>query len=306
MEPSDVLEALHRCRCAMEKAEVPEAASARGTVLSLLKRAWSSRVEAAEDVAVEAVEGFENASLEQEDEGNLEAILALVLLEVTLELRAPFTTRTRKALGAAARALLLAGARGSGEFSLEAGRGPAALNGAVYDLAQIIQGHVARAEPKIRENLRSFLVSPEVRADRARWRADLRQALDAEGVFLRSGADTWAYRTFNIGRGEGAVAAALQGTGRLVVVNNPPNGPDGKTTPFCRWVHGREVETFRVTSFLDNYRAALSSGDPAQAIAAWPLELGVKSQTIHDHINTFERLPLPPYHFFCRTVVESV
>lgn len=155
-----------------------------------------------------------------------------------------------------------------------------------------------------------FLTKPEHRtaAGRLLWVERARDLIERGRTSLRLAADLWGYRWFNIGLFETHDAEAGR-TGRplvLVAVNNPPWGPDARTTPFCRWVHDRPVSIQRVRDQISAYFEAQDKGDPKAAKAAWPLLSGKDALGDGAAFETlFEELGLPPYHMRCRTIVLS-
>jgi hypothetical protein len=112
--------------------------------------------------------------------------------------------------------------------------------------------------------------------------------------------DLWAYRWHTIGSFN--ALAAREGV-TIIAFNNPPSGPDTRTTPFCRWVHGKVIEVRRARQQIQAYLSAVAGRDVESAKASWPV---LNSQDASGEGNSFEvsfrRLSLPPYHFFCRTV----
>jgi hypothetical protein len=99
---------------------------------------------------------------------------------------------------------------------------------------------------------------------------------------------------------------ALAPVGRAVILvafNNPPVGPDRRTTPFCRWVHGRVVSVSRARQQVDAYVGAALEGDVEGMLRAWPLlsdEIAHAGSTAGFQAR-FASLGLGPYHWGCRT-----
>jgi len=116
--------------------------------------------------------------------------------------------------------------------------------------------------------------------------------------------DTWAYRWHSIGAFEGLIAK-FGNEVKIVAVNNPPTGPDDKTTPFCRWVHGQVVEVRKIRRQIQGYLSAVSDRNVDRAKEMWPL-LSSKDASSEGtpFAESFKRLGMPPYHPFCRTVMR--
>lgn len=309
---TDMLNA-YFCACGSLAKSVPEADHAAELVKKILSAHWKERVSAAERALISELDDLQDRSSsstvdvgDQEGDQGIEALLALFLLLVSRELLATFAPPTQQALRDVSRDLLSRAARGSGEAVLGAGRWPAASTAAVLDLRQIVAGHVALAEPTIREKIRSFLTDKAARAatadvagtsGRAAWLEEFRAAVDAPGRFLEVASEDWSYRTWNTGK----VEAALEAGVALVLLNNPPLGPDSRTTPFCRAIHGRRVDLPRARQLLDSYREALASGDPKAPIQVWDLSRGRNAVTQEAIEAVLNDIPLPPFHFRCRT-----
>lgn len=129
--------------------------------------------------------------------------------------------------------------------------------------------------------------------------------------------DAWAYRQANIGA---VLAAQEAGIKTLVAFNNPPPGPDERTTPFCRWVHEKIIRVDRAVRQVARFEAAALAGqDPAEA---WPFipqsakalrearaELSADRRGAPAHNDEvfrrhFVNAGMPPYHYRCRTVAR--
>lgn len=109
------------------------------------------------------------------------------------------------------------------------------------------------------------------------------------GVSLAVVVDTWAYQWFNIGSFEAARAA------RVTTIYADAQ-IDRRTTKFCTWVHGREINMQRA--------AAQVRGDLNGT--GWPFldpETARRGNVFH-FMTFWRRAALPPYHFGCRTRVR--
>jgi len=171
-------------------------------------------------------------------------------------------------------------------------------------------GQAAATNPQIEESFKAAVMGWWRRGDFS-TAARLNLLSNVRGILLRGRhvlrltVDTWAYRWFNVGLFEGLVATLPVGQ-VIVAFNNPPGGPDSRTTPFCVWVHGRVLEVKRVRRQLQTYINAIALGRTADAKEAWPLLTG--PQANGDGVRFEEVMPrigIPPYHFRCRTIIRT-
>jgi hypothetical protein len=153
--------------------------------------------------------------------------------------------------------------------------------------------------------LRTFLAGERTRAAKLTFIQNLRQLLLRGRRSVITALDLWAYRWHSIGSFEGLVAQS--GPDKVIIaVNNPPSGPDERTTPFCRWVHGKTISVTQSRRQMQSYLAAIAQRDAAAAKAAWPVLSAVDAsgEGVSFEVS-FQRMALPPYHFFCRTVPRA-
>ena len=173
-----------------------------------------------------------------------------------------------------------------------------------------------KTQEGLRQHIRRFLAVPGLRqseVERAEWLRELRKLLRGDlPERLRLLVDSWAYRWFNIG----TLQAHMRNrrtlppgrTLELIAANNPPAGPDQRTTPFCQRVHGRVLSLGRVRKQAADYFEAVRADDVDAAKAAWPLlsaaDVALTGRTFDQ---SFAGLGMPPYHHRCRTqVLERV
>ena len=153
--------------------------------------------------------------------------------------------------------------------------------------------------------LRTFLSGERTRAAKLTFIANLRQLLLRGRRSVITALDLWAYRWHSIGSFEGLVAQS--GPDKIIIaVNNPPGGPDARTTPFCRWVHGQVISVTQARRQMQGYLAAIAQRDVTAAKAAWPIlnASDASGEGVSFEVS-FQRMALPPYHFFCRTVPRA-
>ncbi|MGB0972468.1 MAG: hypothetical protein ACPGVG_16140, partial [Mycobacterium sp.] len=104
--------------------------------------------------------------------------------------------------------------------------------------------------------------------DRDEWLDAVRSTLRDRGNALTNAiVDAWAYRQYSVGVMLSTKAAGVQ---FMVAFNNPPSGPDVRTTSFCRWVHGRPVKLSTAISRFSRHEQAVREGDRDAAIRSTP------------------------------------
>ena len=199
--------------------------------------------------------------------------------------------------------------------TLEANLGPLRA-AAVQDIATLMAGRVLTRLPEVRNATRAW-----VRATRspisgpntppssdgvAAARKSLETILGSRDVrrWLAFAVDQWGYRWFTIWN----VLDDLE-TGAMwfqaVAVR------DGRTTPFCRWVHGRLISAEKIRDQISNHVRASMRGDIDASMANWPLLSSETARTEGAAADAtfgaaFRGVALPPYHGRCRTTVRPV
>ena len=138
--------------------------------------------------------------------------------------------------------------------------------------------------------------------DRKEWLADMRATMDLASHSSGPIADAWAYRQYNIGRYISMRAAGIR---TFEVFNNPPSGPDDRTTRFCRWAHRKVIKVERVERQLSEMARAVREDDRAIIEQAWPMLRLRKGDTAAGFRQMFIGTGLPPYHWRCRSVVQE-
>lgn len=142
----------------------------------------------------------------------------------------------------------------------------------------------------------------ELRAAEADWREALAAAVDSDASRLRAVVEGWAYRWSNLGI---VHVTRLAGFQRLMVLNNPPLGPDSRTTPFCAYAHGRTIPIQQLGQQLDEHIAAVATGSASAVAEQWPL-LSRAEVEGGDFEALLSRVGMPPFHFGCRNVLRPV
>lgn len=188
--------------------------------------------------------------------------------------------------------------------------------GAVADLQTLMLGRIDTRLDEVRAAARAYVraavrpaagLGAEAASAVARtFREELRAILGAASPrqWVPFVADQWSYRWFNIGR---FLSARDDGFTLIQAINNPPRGPDERTTPFCRWVHGRIIDVSRVEDQIRRHVRASLAGNIGAVMANWPLLSGADANDEGPSAEArfalnFTRVGLPPYHARCRTV----
>lgn len=188
--------------------------------------------------------------------------------------------------------------------------------GAVQDLQTLMVGRIDTRAAEVRASVgrlvrasvrpSAALAAPEASAVAQTLREELKAILGASSPrqWVPFVADQWSYRWFNIGQ---FITARDEGLTLIQARNNPPRGPDAKTTPFCRWVHGKIIDVGRAEEQIREHVAASLAGNIDRLMANWPLlskkvatETGESADALF--ALSFRKLGLPPYHARCRTV----
>lgn len=296
--------------CTLSKQDIPEVERRIGAVLSPFREQYDRNTDEALDVAL--------LLLLMEDgvfvAGSAEAarLADMVLLEMQRALQQmprPLNATAR----VAGRQLLVAGGRFIGK-TLPASPETRALSNRAGDDMEFWFKRAFRdraAVEQMRSWIMEFLTDPAHRTPTGRllWVQQARALIEQGRSSLRAAADLWGYRWFNLGllrTHEAEVVARPDVAVRLLAFNNPPAGPDARTTPFCRWVHGREIAVSRAQQQVVDYFAAIDDGDAEAAKAAWPVLSGPEAVGASGNFEgLFRELGLPPYHYFCRTLAIS-
>lgn len=131
------------------------------------------------------------------------------------------------------------------------------------------------------------------------WKRALNEAFHESFAQSEGIVDTWAYNV----RATAALHTAEKfGLRELVAVNNPPTGPDERTTAFCRWVHKKVIRldgSWRKN--LKAYFDAVQDDDPESAQKARPVRAFKKTEGPNAFRQHFAHVGLPGYHPRCRT-----
>lgn len=334
------------------EADIPEVEAEIAGITRIVHDHW---VESAREGVRDAI-----AELEDRDQGSRErdaALIALLLLLIGRSVERPMRESDRSLIRSSARRLLLAGASRSARVGALAGSG---VGGAFVSLEtwtahagaglmELEFMSAARLEgtqlaDRVEKRLKEYFDETDSGKNGPRSAADgrggaastpgpsqtpagrtkialdaLRDDLDTilgdtNAALSETIVDAWSYRQHNIG-----AFLAMRAVGvREFVAQNPR---DERTTPFCRWVHGKVVKVERVERQLREFRAAARAGDKSALIEAWPFfdhskkgmeafrrdvqgDLGGRRPTDAELFKRFFlRVGLPPYHWRCRTVV---
>lgn len=259
--------------------------------------------ELADDLGLERIDAL---TVGRRDDLEKALLLLLGSLYAALLSRAaaPPAPATQSILAAAGRGLLEVGAEAVGlPLDLTMPTLGTLPNEALDDLLLILRGRLTTRQQEVSTALRAFLTRRDLRqgAGLTAWRAEIRTLLGGgTSDWVPQAVDAWAYRWFNIG---GFEAMRESGVTALRLVNNPPHGPDGRTTPFCRLIHGRILQMAPLEAQVRRYRQAVQDDDAGAAMRAWPLHPFTGREPRSELDALAQRAGLPPYHFYCRTQV---
>lgn len=214
------------------------------------------------------------------------------------------TSRGQRAIAEGARylaaggAVALAPSAGETGLMLEILRTrPAAFLGATRDYAGLLDLSIENRINQIASGIATEMSGPVLST------SNLIDEITDDNRAVVTALDQWAYRWRNVGAG-----MISEITGRpLIAFNNPPFGPDIRTSSFCRWAHGRELSSLTVTEQIS---ASGPGGSPKAIRKAWPFvgnfPVGARAKDFHRRY--LQMMPgglgLPPYHFGCRTQVR--
>lgn len=307
--------------CDLIKADIPEVlAVVRMLEPSLLPVMAEREKRALAEVLSRVVSLTEEDVQElREDPGDLQALIAGILLSVRRVADQPLPLRSERAVARAVRSLLTDGAARVGVGPQFARRGlleQSARNELLLlisggpqlhadQVAEVVTAAVRREGPLLASDSPLLARGPgELPRTLAEVQSDLRSALSLSEPSIERAIDSWAYRIYGIG----ALAAAIAtGQGdRLVYVNNPPLGPDETTTAFCEWVDGRSVDFNAALAQLDRHLSLVQAGDVQGLVQNSPfLDSATARRGSPREFRTFlTRNALAPFHHGCRTTIE--
>lgn len=328
--------------CLLHKQDIPEVQA----VIRLLNRPIASQIRLLGGQILDELEirvdelparlGFQDVdpiAQAENREDTLAAILAALLLVVTSHIGAPFPPRIRRLMESGIDSLLDDGAA-SVSRRFEGPRRALVRRAGIAELETLLRDSALSRASEIQEAIEPILTSRQARRDltqleeaalgrrpagsaaRSRQEAaqDVREAVTGDagtgavptGAGTRVGAtlDSWAYRWFVIGQFE---ALDQSGVEIVRIVNNPPFGPDEKTTAFCRWVHGRVKSMRRIRARVQTQIEASLGGDAGALKSNWPFldpEIARRGSEL-EFASFFRTAGLPPYHFGCRDDIEA-
>lgn len=335
-------------------ADIPAVESEISGLTTLVHRHWVSTARQGVDDAIAEIEAENDRTLETA------VVIALILLLLRRRVEAPMPQRTRDRIRRSAETLIEHGKQsaGIGGFSrtIATSLGTGHAERGVLELEFMSAARVEGAQmtERIETAVRRYVerrtktpvaLSPALPdviienapdraasesrppdsatrnvADRAEDLRTLREDLnavvaDTNAALSNAIVDAWAYRQNSIGVFLAAQAAGV----RVLIARNPL---DDRTTPFCRWVHGKPVSIERAARQVARMREAVEARDRDRMVDAWPmLNLSKKAMTaaradlrqdrapgarISDqeiYRRFFLKVGLPPYHWRCRTIV---
>lgn len=340
------MDPLHRqrveaCRCL--KQDIPEVEAVIAALVPRLETWWVQAIEDAlrqgdlllgieelTSAPLPQVEALAGRTIDGRSRPEIEAELVAILERRLRDQVTAFVPRLAQRVEEARDTLLLDAALALGLsltveqlVALERRLGPLRA-AAVADLQTLMVGRLDTRRPEIRAALERLararvrsatgISGPRPAAAGAvaaqTLREELRALLGAASPrqWIPFVADQWSYRWFNIGQ---FLAARDAGFTLFRAVNNPPRGPDIKTTPFCRSIHLRLVDVAGAENQIRRHVRQSLGGNVQGLMQNWPL---LDPDLVQDdgpaaearHLLAFRRVGLPPYHARCRTVVQPV
>lgn len=210
------------------------------------------------------------------------------------------------------------GAREAG-FAFEGPRAELLRQAAVSQLDLMLRETVTNQGVELRNLLETYLTTAGPRAaaagalsaaagdsglDRAGFEASLAQILAPEPQATLT-LDAWAYLWQNVAAIEAAAAGGIRAFEAIAVGGKLG---DGRTTAFCRWVHGRIIPLSRIRPQIEAITRSSLEGRGAAVLRAWPfLDPEIARNGNELQFETFfRRSGLPPYHFRCRTKARPI
>lgn len=317
--------------CVCCKQDIPEVERVIAFMTVLLENAWNTSLEEAVEQVLRFLESFDDlndffevdflSGLQGRERfdflGMVEDRVYQILLAASQRLPAGVEA---VAEDSANELLFLAAAAVGGATALQTGTVDSALRtAAVEDIRTFLSGRVVLREQEIRTLARQWVRDPAIRqpltaapglaavrvapggpATRAQWEKALRTAVGLQsGAWLATVTDAWAYRWYSIGAWR-----SLRRAGNDAIVAWATL--DERTTSFCRWVHGKILNTPRIDRQVERHVQAVMAGDVQGMMENWPLITDKALLTGPRNVASFEKafanVGLPPYHFKCRTV----
>lgn len=183
---------------------------------------------------------------------------------------------------------------------------------AVSQLDLMLREAVTNQSQELRDLLETYLTTAGPRAaaagdsglGRTEFQAALAQILVPAALATLT-LDAWAYLWQNVAAVEASAAAGFRAFEAIAVGGRTG---DGRTTAFCRWVHGRIIPLSRIRPQIEALSRASLEGRGAALRGIWPfLDPEIARHGNELQFETFFRgAGLPPYHFRCRTKARPI
>lgn len=307
------------------KQDVPVVEAVIAVLLEPISTWWEITITAALDIAIADLRALEDElpttqvdALVLSDNRHRDEALIVAAFLATLERasRAPLPPSLQRAVARASEELLNAGASSQG-LSLDFAKIPLARTGAQADLSTMLSGRITVRIDELTEHAKEFLQSRRARtpalpgditgAAPGFVSQNLQSWLDRSvalsgartETWLPATLDQWAYRWFVIGQFHAGDQANREVLRALAVI-------DARTTPFCRWVNGREISIAGTRNQIARHIRAALAGDIQAMMANWPMLGSDVTQASSPAVfrKGFARVGLPGYHFRCRTLAQ--
>ena len=172
------------------------------------------------------------------------------------------------------------------------------------ELRQLLETFLTTAGPRAAEAGVLSAAAGDSGMSREQFQVDLASILTPAAAAAAT-VDAWAYLWQNVAAVEASIDGGIRAFEAIAVGGKLG---DGRTTRFCRWVHGRLIPMSRVRPQLDRIRQSGLEGRAAAIQAAWPfLDPDIARNGNELQFEMFFRgVGLPPYHFGCRTKVRPI
>ncbi len=190
---------------------------------------------------------------------------------------------------------------------------------AVFQLDALLRETVLGHQIELRSLLESFLTTAGPRAmasailsaaagdsgmSREEFQVELASLL-APGGSAASTLDAWAYLWQNAAAVTASAAGGFRAFQAIAVGGKVG---DGRTTAFCRWVHGRIIPLSRLQPQLAALQRTGLEGRASAILPVWPF-LDPETARHGNELQFeqfFRRAGLSPYHWGCRTRVRPI
>ncbi|MBL4769489.1 MAG: hypothetical protein JKY94_17585 [Rhodobacteraceae bacterium] len=288
---------------ALRKEDIPAVEVEITLMQEAVSRLWEEGVVA---VMAELLATLARIRQIRDDEYNQDVVVSII---ASLFRNFQGDTFNKELFGGAAGRAILAGAESTGIEGFGRTAQFFRLTGEVEDdLTYWVRNRFREREQRIKDAVRGWALLPGSKREEMELVIldNVRAVVsDPDGHVSRYIVDLWAYRAFN----QGVVhAAASKGIASAYLFNNPKGGgPDQKTTPFCRGVHGMQISVPKMVERWTEYKEEQRGGSYEGVKLAAPLlsfeESLLEGEEARAKIKS-GKFGYPPFHSHCRTIVQ--